>query len=738
MKIFCSRRTSRILLVLVLILSYALQPFIAEEDRQVYIVYMGNLVERDQFLSSRHFNMLQQVVDSRFLGQTLVRSYTRSFNGFAAYLTAQEHEKLASHEGVVSIFPSLSFYPETTRSWDFMGFHENVHRNPMVESDTIIGVIDTGIWPESESFSDKGFSLPPKKWKGACSGGKNFTCNNKVIGARHYNSLLLPDDSARDVEGHGTHAASTAAGNSVTHASFYGIAKGTARGGVPTSRIAVYKVCNPSGCQSADILAAFDDAIADGVDIISISLGAPTASRPMHDPISVGALHASLKGILVVQAAGNTGLKKSTSSTVPWIFSVAASSTDRGIITKVALENGIILTGKGVNTFSLKQNSYPLVSGEDVTENCDKEVAKYCFPGCLEPTLVKGKIVACYSIIGIAETFVARAIGSVTLSDIHGNASIVLPIAASSLQEHDFHVVQSYLNSTKFPKVKIMTSESVKNLDAPIVASFSSRGPNIIIPDILKPDVTAPGIEILAAFSPLASPSDVYGDDRSVKYNILSGTSMSCPHVAGVAAYLQSLHPSWSPSAIKSALMTTAWRMDATKDPLALAEFSYGTGHIDPVRAADAGLVYETVVGDYVRMLCSVGYKTAKLGKIFGVKRSCITQGRITPKDLNYPSMTACIKANGNKVVTFSQKFTRVVTNVGLGNSTYKVTTTKSSDYTVSVEPSILIFGATNEKKSFEVVISGKTNAKMVSASLEWSDGIHRVRSPVVIYRDDL
>ncbi|KAG6426308.1 hypothetical protein SASPL_110530 [Salvia splendens] len=216
----------------------ALQPFVAEDDRQlVYVVYMGNLVERNHSLSSHHFNMLRQVVDTRFLGQSLVRSYTRSFNGFVAYLTAQEHEKLASHEGVVSIFPSLSFYPKTTRSWDFMGFHENVDRNPTVESDTIIGVIDTGIWPESESFRDKGFSLPPKKWKGACSGGKNFTCNNKVIGARHYNSLPLPDDSARDGQGHGTHTASTAAGNSVTHASFYGIAKGTARGGITNCSI---------------------------------------------------------------------------------------------------------------------------------------------------------------------------------------------------------------------------------------------------------------------------------------------------------------------------------------------------------------------------------------------------------------------------------------------------------------------------------------------------------------------
>lgn len=174
--------------------------------------------------------------------------------------------------------------------------------------------------------------------------------------------------------------------------------------------------------------------------------------------------------------------------------------------------------------------------------------------------------------------------------------------------------------------------------------------------------------------------------------------------------------------------------MDATKDPV--AEFSYGAGHIDPVRAADAGLVYETVAGDYVKMLCSLGYETAKLRIIFGVKTSCLT--RITPKDLNYPSMTGFVKADGSKAVTFREKFTRRVTNVGPANSTYKVTTSESSDYVVTVKPSILTFGATNEKRSFRVVISGKTNVKMVSASLEWSDGVHRVRSPVVIYTHNL
>ncbi|KAK6119012.1 hypothetical protein DH2020_047251 [Rehmannia glutinosa] len=516
----------------------------------------------------------------RFVRQSLVRSYTRSFNGFAANLTVQEKEKLASHEQVVSIFPSTTFYPQTTRSWDFLGLAENVRRNPTVESDTIIGVIDTGVWPESESFNDKGFGPPPKKWKGACKGGKNFTCNNKVIGARYYNSKAPKDVSARDLEGHGSHCASIAAGNYVKGASFYGIAEGTARN---------------------------------------------------------------------------------------------------------------------------------------------------CAENCLENSLVKGKIVLCRLIEGVDEAFSAGALGSVTalesvipglpLSDV----SYVIPIAASSLQTKDFPLVESYFRSTKSPKVDIMKSESVK----------------MLMPLGLLPDITAPGIEILAAYSPEAAPSDNYNDLRMVNYNILSGTSMSCPHVAGAGAYVKSFHPSWSPSAIKSALMTTAWIMDSRKDPL--AEFAYGAGQIDPVKAVDPGLVYETFTEDYIKLLCSLGYDSTKLKQIFGVNTTCPAGPQTTPKDLNYPSMTSQIKTSGgNKNVTFSEKFARTVTNVGPEKSTYKVTTSTSPEYNITVTPNVLTFGATNEKKSFDVIISGKiTNGKMVSASLEWSDGVHKVRSPIVVYPDN-
>ncbi|KAK6160017.1 hypothetical protein DH2020_003398 [Rehmannia glutinosa] len=673
---------------------------------------------------------------NRFMRQSLVRSYTRSFNGFAAYITPQEQEKLAGHEKVVSIFPSTTFYPQTTRSWDFLGLAENVHRNPTVESDTIIGVIDTGIWPESESFNDEGFGPPPKKWKGVCKGGNNFTCNNKLIGARYYNSQSPTVDSARDKDGHGSHTASIAAGNYVKDASFYGIAQGTARGGVPSARIAAYKACNGDGCQTTDLLAAFDDAIADGVDIITISVGGDYPSQLENDVIAIGSLHAFQKGILVTQSAGNRGR---VSSVMPWIFTVGASSTDRGIVTKVAIGNGTIFTGKTVNSFSSTGTSVPVVYGKDVSSRCNELSALSCRPGCLDTDLVKGKIVLCSLFGGVKEAFRAGALGSVSSQRLFfqspavADESSVVPLAASALNPNDFQVVQSYFNSTKSPKLDILKSESVRNLDAPLVASFSSRGPNRILTDILKPDITAPGIEILAAFSPMGSPSFNPSDKRSVNYSILSGTSMSCPHVAGAAAYVKSFHPNWSPSAIKSALMTTAWKMDPTKD--SLAEFSYGAGHIDPVKAVDPGLVYETFTDNYIKMFCGLGYDSAKLSKIFGVNITCSAGQHGRSKDLNYPSMTSYI----NTSVTFSEYFTRTVTNVGLANSTYKVTTSTRPDYNITVTPNILTFGATNEKKSFDVIISGKiNNGKMVSALLEWSDGVRKVRSPIVVYPNNL
>ncbi|KAL8533902.1 hypothetical protein ACS0TY_010075 [Phlomoides rotata] len=538
----------------------------AEDERQEYIVYMGAVPEghnssyHSNKIQDQHLQMLQEVVDDSFSRNALVKSYKRSFNGFAAYLTKQELEKLASYDEVVSVFPSRTLWPQTTRSWDFMGLREDiVVRNTKRGSDIIIGVIDSGIWPQSESFSDEGFGPIPTKWKGVCHGGENYTCNKKLVGARVYTSSFFnPNSSADDTIGHGTHTASTAAGNSVKSASFYGIAQGTARGGVPSARVAAYKVCDEDGCRDSAILSAFDDAIADGVDIITISVGASTAVDINVDTIAIGSLHASQKGVLTVHSAGNTGFSPGTvASVAPWLLTVGASTMDRGIATKITLGNGKKIVGKSVNSFKLEGTEFPLVYGKDVTTHCDEPSARHCSPGCLDSSLVKGKVVLCDNNKGIEEALKSGALGTIVKSGRVPDVSFAVPLPASVLFTSDLELVQSYVNSTKEAKAFISTSESIKNTGAPVVASFSSKGPNTIIPDILKPDVIAPGVEILAAYSPLAPVSEVASDKRTAKYAILSGTSMSCPHVAGAAAYVKSAHPDWSPSAIKSALMTT-------------------------------------------------------------------------------------------------------------------------------------------------------------------------------------
>ncbi|KAJ4847420.1 hypothetical protein Tsubulata_034981 [Turnera subulata] len=289
-------------------------------------------------------------------------------------------------EGVVSVFPSTTLKLQTTRSWDFMGFHETVTRKTEAESDVIIGVIDTGIWPESPSFQEQeGLSPPPKKWK-----------------ARYYtSSASAVNMTARDEIGHGSHAASIAAGN-----------KGTARGAVPSARIAVYKVCDPdTGCDSADILAAFDDAIADGVDIITISIGSDGPVSLDQDVISIGSFNGMQQGIVTVQSAGNGVCGEGTvTSVAPWVLTVGASSIDRKFVDRIVLGNGITLIvsvsnfnhlslllifdfvcvptrmalnhvdaysflhkqGNSINSFTLNGTMFPLVYGKDVSPHCSE------------------------------------------------------------------------------------------------------------------------------------------------------------------------------------------------------------------------------------------------------------------------------------------------------------------------------------------------------------------------------
>ncbi|KAJ0100789.1 hypothetical protein Patl1_06474 [Pistacia atlantica] len=361
---------------------------------------MGDRPDGEFSASLFHASVLQEFLGSG-AEEHLLHSYHRSFNGFLARLTQDEAQRLKAMEGVVSVFPNGKKQLHTTRSWDFMGFSQNVTRATTTESGIIIGMLDSGIWPESESFNDTNFGPPPKKWKGTCQTSSNFTCNNKIIGAKYYraNGTFGAEDfkSPRDSERHGTYTSSTAAGGVVSKANQFGLGLGTARGGVPSARIAMYKICWSNGCDDANILAAFDDAIADGVDIISVSVEAVNVK--------------------------------------PWSLSVAGSTIDRKFVAKVNLGNGHVYEGISINTLDLKGKMFPLIYGGDAPdrETISSEIsyAKICLEDSLNKTLVRRKMVLCDELGTGNGPAKAGAAGCIMQGTVSQDAAFSYPLPAS-------------------------------------------------------------------------------------------------------------------------------------------------------------------------------------------------------------------------------------------------------------------------------------------------------------------
>ncbi|KAJ1389158.1 Peptidase S8/S53 domain [Sesbania bispinosa] len=697
-----------------------------------YIVYMGNQPNGEVPNSMLHMSMLQKALGSNRAADAMLHSFKRSINGFVVKLADEEVGKIAALEGVVSVFLNEKKQLHTTRSWDFLGFPQQATRST-AESDIIIGVLDTGIWPDSSSFDDSGFGPPPTKWKGTCH---NITCNKKIIGAKYYRIHEFKGDDIQspiDSDGHGTHTASTIAGGLVSSASLYGLGLGTARGGVPSARIAVYKVCWSDGCDDADILAAFDDAIADGVDIISLSVGGKIPRHYFNDSIAIGAFHAMRNGILTSMSAGNSGPDIATITNFsPWSLSVAASTIDRMFSTNVQLGDNLIYEGISINTYQPSGNLYPLIYGRDAPNTLkgfDGSKSRLCFENSLDPDLVKNKIVLCDGYFGTKNVGLASgAAGILMHSNRIKDYGEVFALPASHINTEDANSIYTYMNITSNPTATILKSNTGNDTLAPYVASFSSRGPNPVTLDILKPDIAAPGVEILAAWPPNAPPSEVKGDKRQVQYNIISGTSMACPHVTGVAAYIKSFHPTWSPAAIKSAIMTTAMPMNPKYNPE--AEFAYGAGHIDPSMALNPGLVYDASESDYVNFLCGQGYNTVMLQRVTGDTSTCVgvTDGNVW--DLNYPSFAVSTTSG----VSINRVFTRTVTNVGSPTSIYNAIVNAPAGLEIKVSPSSMSFSSIGQKQSFQLTVQGSLATNLASASLIWDDGKHQVRSPITVF----
>uniref|UniRef100_M1AXJ8 Serine protease n=1 Tax=Solanum tuberosum TaxID=4113 RepID=M1AXJ8_SOLTU len=271
--------------------------------------------------------------------------------------------------------------------------------------------------------------------------------------------------------------------------------------------------------------------------------------------------------------------------------------------------------------------------------------------------------------------------GFTTSADAH-----VLP--ALFITYKDGIEILDYMNSTIKPIARISFQGSIiGDKDSPVVAVFSARGPSYASPGILKPDIIGPGLNILAAW-----PTSVdYNKHTKSTFNILSGTSMSCPHLSGVATSLKSTHPTWSPAAIKSAIMTTANTLNVANDPflderlLPANIFAIGAGHVNPSRANDPGLIYDTLLKDYLPYLCDLNYTNQQVGSIVQHKVNCKKVKHIPEAQLNYPSFSI-------KFGESSQTYTRTVTNVREAKSSYTVEIDSPSGVTVIVKPSTLKF----------------------------------------------
>ncbi|XP_027368638.1 subtilisin-like protease SBT5.4 [Abrus precatorius] len=739
--------------------------------KKSYIVYLGSHehgegvtdADFDRVRDTHHEFLESYVGSSEKAKEAMIYSYTRHINGFAAMLEEEEAANIANHPDVVSVFLNKGRKLHTTHSWDFMDLEHNgvipsdsIFRKARYGEDTIIANFDTGVWPESPSFRDEGMGPIPSRWKGTCQHDTTgFRCNRKLIGARYFNKGYIAYvgpaamfnstlNTPRDYEGHGSHTLSTLGGDFVPGANVFGLGNGTAKGGSPKARVATYKVCwapvNGNECFDADIMAAFDMAIHDGIDVISLSLGGASADY-FDDGLAIGAFHATQKGIPVICSAGNSGPTPGTVSNVaPWILTVGASSLDRAFDSNVQLHNGQRFKGASLSKGLPEDKLYPLINAAQAKlANESAENAILCKPGTIDPEKARGKILVCLRgvIARVEKSLVALeagAAGMILCNDILSGTELIADphfLPASQITYEDGVAVFAYINSTENPLGYIQPPKTKLGIKpAPVMASFSSRGPNTVTPEILKPDVTAPGVNIIAAYSEANSPTELPFDKRRVPFITMSGTSMSCPHVAGVVGLLKTLHPDWSPAAIKSAIMTTARTRDNTGKPMLDAEtvkatpFAYGSGHIRPNRAMDPGLVYDISIDDYLNFLCFLGYNQTQLSTFSSAPHRCPDIMSIL--DFNYPTISIP-KLYGSVTLT------RKLKNVG-SPGTYIAKLRVPSGLSMHVQPNVLKFDSIDEEKSFKLTIEvTRPGEAQVFGGLTWSDGKHQVRSPIVV-----
>lgn len=738
----------------------------------------------------------EKVLSKAGAGAQKIYSYQYGLNGFAARMSPAQADKLESLPEVLNVWEdeirpmALRFTPSFL---DLFNTETGLRNARELDGEgVIIAIIDSGVSPEHPSLQDTRQAdrpaacrsswgettllgrwlcrryrrLPdvlvfdePETWNGVCQTGERFDdtdCNNKLIGARWFIDGAVEsgpvDDgeirSARDADGHGTHTATTAAGVR-SSASIFGTVLGDVEGIAPRARIAVYKACwlrpgnTRASCNTSDLVNAIDAAVADGVDIISYSIG--SSLRQISAPDDIALMAATKAGVLSVVAAGNEGPNLGTIGSPaggPWVITAAASSrTGESSVEALQINAPASIAGK----YATREANFtpplkdvdpieaPLVLVDDNDESTSDGSTGTTSDACQAPVNgdeINGNIafiqrtgcpfedkVRNVADVGAVAALVYNIAGDpIVMSGTEGLSDI----PALMIGQADANLILAELDDGNdvdvvLDKSLLLTTDDTGN----VMASFSARGPAPVA-DILKPDITAPGINILAGFTP-----DAANAAPEENYAFLSGTSMSTPHVAGAAALLLQAHPGWTPAAIKSALMTSARQDINTTSGLGDANpFDFGAGHIVPNDAFNPGLVFDVTNDEFDAFACGIDSPAVSSTRCDELAAAGLS---FLPADLNQPSIAM-------STLTSQRTVQRRVTNVSDEAGAYTITVSAPPGMSLEVDPSNLAL-APGESAVFDVTAgyqSGPLDLWRFGA-LTWSSETHNVYSPIAV-----
>ncbi len=726
--------------------------------------------------SYRSYLVRRQGDIARRYSVSVRQRYTVAANGFSAHLTATQARRLAKDPRVLTVARDRLVHADRVptvgphATSEFLGLTHHGHPahgwNPKTAGKgVVVGVIDSGIWPENAAFA--GHRLQHRKhvgkknpgpifvghthktafhkadgknFHGLCQKGQRFpasTCNSKVISARYYDDGFLqftprnqwsPAEfaSARDGVGHGSHTSSTSAGDYGVKAKIYHQAVGRITGIAPAAKIATYKVLWASAADptegtgaTSDIMAGIDQAVSDGVDVINYSVGPTGGDTDIIDPIAVEFLNAAAAGVFIAAAAGNDGPTSATASNVsPWVTTAAASTWQNSDGT-VVLGNGKKILGV---SFTADGTSGRLVYAKNVSRKptgSDGATAAECGTGTLSRAKAHGTIVLCdrgtsLFVQKLAEVKRVHAAG-VIIGDVDQPDVVPLSSRLPSVSVHQAGrtTILAYIHRKGAAHARLVLGNKTahKSAPRPQVADFSSRGPSQIDADVLKPDVAAPGVAVLAAVAP---PSNA-----GLHFDFYDGTSMATPHIAGLAAWTLGKRPHLTPAVLRSMFMTTAHdTVDASGHKVRDA-FSQGAGQVSPLKLADPGLVFPAGVHDWLAWLEGQGVNTNS-----GV-------AGIPGYDLNEPSIQV-------SSLVSSVTLTRRVKNISGHRETYRASYAGGSRVAVSFKSK-----GSFHKTARYTIGAGKT--RVIRIRLATAGGVgsfasgfvslvssrHRVRIPV-------